>query len=760
MSFARRSFLLLMLTCTFLPFASGEARQASKARRSPLLIAQSASALTAARKRIAANDSAGAVEILRAASAADPDNGPLWFEYGSLLSANTRYAWRRGSMPAGVPQIIIAAETSLARATRLAPDSVHYAMTYARHLAGAHTTSYRRASMFHEQVVERAGDDSSLVAESADQLGIILWRQFEPLIGKGLPLEQNLTERIGTREDLIGWVRRNYRQPKPMFGIALYEEALRSARTARETNPAIEAYFRHEMMMLAELARWQEMEQVSRLGIRAHRQHPWPWLVLGLAEQRRGRSLQASAAFDSGFARLPDAERHRLESAMRHMLPKHMTWYDTLSQTSRNQLGVLFWNNSNPSYLQPGNAARTEFVARVVYAELRFTDEAQQIHGSSSDRGEIYIRYGPPDVVMRTAEGLDDKWGQCNFAEGIDTSKANIGKPEFAPDCYNTVQMWVYYNDILLFRFGQNRGNGNARQMKDSRVLFDSIARERPTGFSNVPLLRHRVDSISSQIVRFRAADDSIDYAIYAGVRAGALRRDTPLESSSIKYGVFLVDPLGRELMRTAATINSAEKDSVAMTSQNNFLRTATNAASIRLEALEPDLLQAARTIVTLPRFTTRGFGTSELLVARSVTPPSDKAVPRWSDYAVAPFVGNVVPRGEPISLIWENYEPAAANGTSRLRIAVSVQRETNTGLVAVAGRVLGGVREALTGNRPGNEVGISYLREFTTTPVTVDHLKVDLGTLEPGRYQVKLIVVDLVTNSSVEQSQRFVIVR
>jgi hypothetical protein len=36
--------------------------------------------------------------VLRDAAAADPANGPLWWEYGSLLAARTRFAWRRELM--------------------------------------------------------------------------------------------------------------------------------------------------------------------------------------------------------------------------------------------------------------------------------------------------------------------------------------------------------------------------------------------------------------------------------------------------------------------------------------------------------------------------------------------------------------------------------------------------------------------------------------------------------------------------------------
>jgi hypothetical protein len=193
---------------------------------------------------------------------------------------------------------------------------------------------------------------------------------------------------------------------------------------------------------------------------------------------------------------------------------------------------------------------------------------------------------------------------------------------------------------------------------------------------------------------------------------------------------------------------------------QNYFLRTVGSAQAVRLEALEPELMQAARSLSDIAGFTTRGFGVSDVLLASSITPPSSTVNARWTDYRIAPLTGNIVKRGAPIALIWESYEAAGDSATGRLRVAVQVQRETTSGLVALTGRVVGGIREAIGGRRRERGVAVSYDREFAATPALVDHLTVDLGTLDPGFYRITLRVLNLMSNTSVERSQRFRIVR
>jgi hypothetical protein len=387
--------------------------------------------------------------------------------------------------------------------------------------------------------------------------------------------------------------------------------------------------------------------------------------------------------------------------------------------------------------LLPGNIMHAEFRARVVFAELRFTDDEKPTLGANSQKGEVYIRYGAPDVIM---EGVI-----------IPRHSPRAGSP----------QTWVYYKELMVFTFEQAPMYGTAYHTAGSIVDFDSSKVERPTAWTNLPHLRHRVDSVATQVARFRAGSDSVDIAVFAGFRAGALRREAETDSSTLRHGVYMVDALGRMITHTTRTEWNPERDTTALLGRNYFMRTTNKVSAVRVEALGPDEMQVARSIIDLSGFSTSGFGVSDVLIAASVVPPSDgNAEARWSDYAITSLTGTAIKQGSPLALVWENYEPGATDGAGKLQITVRLQRETSGGLVAMSSRVIGGIREAMGGgSRSPSAVGVTYERQFRSTPVLVDHVVLDAGRLETGRYRVSLTVTDLVRKQTVNRIQRFMIV-
>ena len=690
-------------------------------------------ALALARTLARSGDTTTAVRILREATERDNQNGPLWYELGSLLSAKTRPHWRKGLMPNGIPSLIIAAETSLALAMRLSPDSVGYAVDYAKHLWSTNTTSLRMATRVQERAFEKLGEgsDSSALAESADQLGIMLWRRYEPAIARRVYAD--ITQRPDVRasaEAMATYLAENKPDPQSERTRALYDEAVRYFHLASETDPDVQLYFRHEMVALSEARRWQEVRLAATSRLRERPAQAWPWLILGLSEHWLGRQAAASVAFDSGFARLDPADRERMLSIQRLIPTRRVKMFDTLSVELKSTFQEQFWNFADPSMLIPGNTFYDEFRARVVYAELRFADDEKGRNGADTHQGEVYIRYGPPDRM------------------GSSTTNGATG------------MTWTYLREHLQFTFTRNWGYGTSFYTSDSHTLAEQVAYDRAVGFMNVPELRRGIDSISAQVARFRSRGDSIDVAVFAALRPGALRRGSPVDSSVILHGVILVNAMGEEITRAATKLVTAERDTLAMLPREFVVRTTADMRAARVEAADPDIRSIARSVMILPEFETNGFGVSDLLIAAKVEQPSGREAARWNEFRITPLVGSIVARGAPLHLLWESYESAKDGGKSRLRYAVSVQRETEKGFIAISSRVLTGLRGAITGARRNDELTVTYDREFAALPVLVDGLNLDVGQLEPGRYRVSLAVTDLLRNSTATRVQRFMIVR
>src|SRR5580693_5911979 len=66
------------------------------------------------------------------------------------------------------------------------------------------------------------------------------------------------------------------------------------------------------------------------------------------------------------------------------------------TEEEREQFREIFWQRRNPDPESPINTAKEEYYRRLIYADEHF---ASGIPGRKTDRGRIYIIWGPPDEI-------------------------------------------------------------------------------------------------------------------------------------------------------------------------------------------------------------------------------------------------------------------------------------------------------------------------------------------------------------------------
>lgn len=82
---------------------------------------------------------------------------------------------------------------------------------------------------------------------------------------------------------------------------------------------------------------------------------------------------------------------------------------DTLQGEARERFLGVFWKRRDPTPTTPENEFKTQFEERVDYVLLRFPVRSQPEPWDR--RGEIYIRFGPPDdIVDSTFDAYYEKW--------------------------------------------------------------------------------------------------------------------------------------------------------------------------------------------------------------------------------------------------------------------------------------------------------------------------------------------------------------
>jgi len=78
--------------------------------------------------------------------------------------------------------------------------------------------------------------------------------------------------------------------------------------------------------------------------------------------------------------------------------PQEISYFNVLSDSGKTVFLEKFWAKRDPNPATYNNEALEEFVKRIKYADENFSEIGKK--GRYTDRGRIYIKYGPPDEVI------------------------------------------------------------------------------------------------------------------------------------------------------------------------------------------------------------------------------------------------------------------------------------------------------------------------------------------------------------------------
>ena len=680
-------------------------------------------------------DSAGALQLLERAVRADRKHAAAWNRRGRIAWAMSRSHRSNSFMRPEHIRRIMLADSALRTAVWLAPDSGRFALDLARFFLNSNLTTVRlQAPGLFEKAIDaaRRAGDSLLVAEAADEIGMVHWRRYEAVADRfntsGVAYadpDPLVNDPARLRDYLASFT---HRSSDEWSGQLDYLKATDFFSTALRANPQHGRALRHAFMALAERKRWEELREAAtrRLGVA-----PWDphaWMAAGLAYQRTGEYRAATAAFDSALVLLDDEGRARYTRLSRVLRPtahrgkktSDSADFANADSARRERIAGMYWAVADPLAMTPDNEYRLEFLARVAYAELRWTSDDLDRSGADTDRGDIYIRYGPPDAIYAFAPSR--------------------------PDPGASLVVWTWRDD-LSFVFRQPVTWGTASLYEQSIEKARVVREITPVRWGNVPITRS-LDTIPVQTVRFRAPGDSVDFVVFAHVPVDSLFESLDLRRGALDVD-FRVYATDASLVRRDSTRQVIEAggtaDAIALRGWRN--RLPAHAQLWRVEALQPDGMRAARAMGAVVRDTASGFGTSDLLVAARVLPRENTTGARWSDFNVTPSVGRFR-QGAQIALLWETYALAQRDGAARYRVSVTLEKVRREGALGMAARVISGAGEIAGRTASGRgKLSIAYDRTVAPQPVSVDYLTLEMGEAPAGRYRLTLEVTDQVAN-------------
>jgi GWxTD domain-containing protein len=403
-----------------------------------------------------------------------------------------------------------------------------------------------------------------------------------------------------------------------------------------------------------------------------------------------------------------------------------------LPADQRRGLEAMYWLMNDPLTLTAENELRLEFLARVTFADFRWTDEDLDMRGADTDRGDIYVRYGPPQRES-TAKG-------DSYSEG----DANV------------MLIWEYPTETFFFDLSPSFNTAYV-----ARTDLDYVNRVRsevPASFENITVTT-MMDTIPMRIARFRARGDSLDAVVAARVPLDSLVRNTPLDRVPVDFDFRIFDQFVR-VQGVESTQGSYAPDSAAERARRTWTkRLGPGINVVRVEALQADTRRAARGTVRLNAVSTSGFAMSDVLLGSKPSLAAGKtAAARWQDVEIEPNVG-VLERGATLGLVWELYELTAKDGNGKYRVAISVERAERGGPLGFGFKALDGLGRALgRENKSPDTFTISFDRTAAATATLVEYLSLDMSAAPAGRYKLRVEISDLGSGKRVSRDTEFTV--
>ncbi|MCA0375052.1 MAG: GWxTD domain-containing protein [Gemmatimonadetes bacterium] len=748
LQWSRRAALapaLFVLVCTV------AARGAAQMAPAPSLQGAAAGTVAAdADAAATAGDTARAVALLEGRVKVAPTDAPAW-HYLGLLRWHLAGTGARIGIERNVKKmrLLSGADTALRLATQYAPDSTRYWLALVRfNLRGAYATVRVSARGQAENAMEAAerSNDRVNFAAAADARGASDWRRFEVVGNRAIGVS-GMKVQVGPnanwqRQHARDYVETIARKIKPPTGDADFASARRYFEKAVAADSTNLTYARHLYMTYAAEKAW---EPLAALAERRARQFPLDAqsrLVLGLAYHRLQREGDAQRAFDSAFALMDDTERARITRFTRVMRPRvrdrSLTSTDSvafgkLPPAQQRGLEEMFWLMSDPLTLTAENEYRLEFWSRVVYADLRWSDEEMGYYGADSDRGEIYVRFGPPDEELTVS-------GNTNVT-GV-------------PVDNGATLVWAYDGGTVFF-FDLSPAFGTARMAQGDRDYVERLIEAQPATFANIPATR-LIDTIPVRVTRFRVGADSTDAVIAAALPLDSLLRGVELDRVPVDIDLRIFDQFVR--------VQGVESDQAAFardSARGAMLRTWTRRLGpginvVRVEAMQGDSRRAARAMSRLTPVAGTGFGMSDVLLGGRPTVREGATPRRWRDVAITANDGTFA-RGSAVGLLWELYEPTARDGRVNYHVEIAVERNERGGPLGAGIRLLDALGRAVgRAQASRDKFTIAFDRTAAATPVVVEYLTLEMADAPAGTYRLRVTLTDRATGTKTQRDTEF----
>ncbi|MEM8486008.1 MAG: GWxTD domain-containing protein [Bacteroidota bacterium] len=406
-----------------------------------------------------------------------------------------------------------------------------------------------------------------------------------------------------------------------------------------------------------------------------------------------------------------------------------------------------FWAFRDPRFLTPENERLTEHYARLVYAELQFSEPKLNLTGWDSERGEIYVRYGKPELEYYMSNAI----AQCGAAT---FDQFHIF--EYPGFRFVFGNLWPQLNNYVFYSPCSQVMSGRAAigTELDYVIIAKDNIDEKPDGYEyeaggkrvTFPYLANAFKGAAGK------ADVYVPYAV-------------PVETSALKLEQTLSLHAGAFLLSASDGIVNEDHRRVEKVKTNDI--TMFKEASVWIDALQLEAAPGAydlsvefetksgkgqgfdRSTLDVPNFETDKLQLSDLMLAYNVeealpdeTAPSGMFERNGLIIQAAPW--GVFNKQQPLYLYFEAYNLGQdTNQEAMYEVeAVLLAFEDQKGLARLRRRAFR--------RKPNTGVSVRFTNT-TTAPDDGQYFILDTTQQPAGSYVLVMRVTDVISKKTVE---------
>lgn len=505
-------------------------------------------------------------------------------------------------------------------------------------------------------------------------------------------------------------------------GVVTYEARSRRAyavaighlRRALANDPRRRSVYDHVMRLALLSGDYADALAAAREMLAQFDADPWSWLYMGLVSHRTGDAESAEAAFEQGLARMSDAERDAFTDLSLILPPADVPAF----QSDRDAFSRRYWTARDPRFLNVANERRNEHFARLVSADLLYRSERLALRGWSTQRGQLFVRYGPPRAEVTIDGGYQHVLEAFHGRPGTPLRGDGTQGTRFDERDANRFNVWDYGDFRLVF---EDPGrNGEFRLYSPPADLYAVAAAGQVARMDYVMVAREQVRreperyayeasgravGLPYRVAAFRGDDGQTDLYLSYGVPLAVPDSMAPVEDVdvTIRTGAFLIGP-GQELVferrRTIYGLRAAQIvdfDGARLWTSVEPMRARPGAheVSLEFETAGGGTSAVQRRALEVPAFDGAALAVSDLLLAYAADPTEGRTPPGRivrNGIALTPAPWGVFGVADPIFLYVEVYGLTVDGGRTDYELeARLVPRDGRRGVARALGRLLGG---------------------------------------------------------------------